>query len=58
MVLILVSNFPIYRGLESANPKNLPVATKLAEEVLCLPMYADLSDADMERILRIILKKR
>lgn len=53
----LISNFPVYRGLESANPKNLPVATKLAEQVLCLPMYADLTDKDVEKILNVVCKR-
>lgn len=53
----LISNFPVYRGLESANPANLPVATKLADQVLCLPMYADLSDDDVERILKVVCGK-
>ena len=52
----LISNFPVYRGLESASPENLPVATKLADQVLCLPMFADLSDDDVERILEVIKK--
>jgi dTDP-4-amino-4,6-dideoxygalactose transaminase len=50
----LISNFPVYRGLESSRPENLPVATKLAEQVLCLPMYADLSDDDVERIIKTV----
>ena len=49
----LISNFPIYRGLESAVPANLPVATKLAEQVLCLPMYADLVDYEIDRVLEL-----
>lgn len=53
----LISNFPVYRDLESARPENLPVATKLAEQVLCLPMYADLSDDDVERILKVLCKR-
>lgn len=52
----LISNFPVYRGLESSNPENLPVATKLAEQVLCLPMYADFTDDDVERILKVVKK--
>ena len=52
----LISNFPVYRGLESAQPKNLPVATKLAEQVLCLPMYADLTDDDVERVIKLVKK--
>lgn len=48
----LISNFPVYRGLDSAAPDKLPVANKLSDQVLCLPMYADLSDEDVERILQ------
>lgn len=50
----LISNFPVYRGLESAKPTNLPIANKLAEQVLCLPMYADLSESEIERILKVV----
>ena len=53
----LISNFPVYRGLDSARPENLPIATKLAEQVLCLPMYADLTDNDVERILKVVCRK-
>ncbi len=52
----LISEFPVYRGLESAKPENLPIANKLAEQVLCLPMYAELTDDDVARILSIIIK--
>lgn len=52
----LISNFPVYRGLDSARPENLPVATKLAEQVLCLPMYADLTDNDVERVIEVLRK--
>lgn len=53
----LISNFPVYKGLESSNPANLPIATKLADQVLCLPMYADLSDVDVERIINTTKNK-
>lgn len=53
----LISNFPVYRGLESASPENLPVATKLADQVLCLPMYADMEDEDVDRILKVVCQK-
>lgn len=52
----LISTFSIYRGLPSASPKNLPVATRIADEVICLPMHHELSDADIERVLNIIVK--
>lgn len=38
----LISDFPMYRGLPSANKKNLPTATQAASQVLCLPIYPDL----------------
>lgn len=38
----LISRFPSYRGLDSADPENLSVAEQLAREVICLPIYPDL----------------
>ena len=52
----LISTFTTYRGLESANPNNLPNAHKMAEEVICLPMYHALSEEDEERIIEQIIK--
>ena len=52
----LISNFSTYRSLPSANAENLPVATRLANEVICLPMHHELSVADINRILEIIVK--
>ena len=52
----LISSFSTYRGLESARPENLPVATKMAERVICLPMYYGITDADVERIIKLITK--
>ncbi|MCE2615599.1 DegT/DnrJ/EryC1/StrS family aminotransferase [Phocaeicola oris] len=52
----LISNFSTYRGLESAAPSNLPNATKMANEVLCLPMYHSLTDEEIARVLYLIKK--
>ncbi|MBQ9254560.1 MAG: DegT/DnrJ/EryC1/StrS family aminotransferase [Bacteroidales bacterium] len=52
----LISTFTTYKGLDSAKPSNLPVATKMANEVICLPMYSDLSEQDVERVLDCIVK--
>lgn len=52
----LISNFPTYRGLPTANRENLPVGNKMAEEVLCLPMHHALSEEDIKRVLDCILK--
>ena len=51
-----ISEFSTYRGLPSANPQNLPVATRIANEVICLPMHHELSDNDLERVLNCIKK--
>ena len=51
----LISTFSTYRGLASATPDNLPVATQKANEIICLPMHPNLSDEDIERILSIII---
>lgn len=52
----LISSFSTYRGLESAAPENLPVATKMANEVICLPMHHALSKEDIERTINCIVK--
>ncbi|MCF6271069.1 MAG: DegT/DnrJ/EryC1/StrS family aminotransferase [Melioribacteraceae bacterium] len=50
----LISQFQPYKGLESANSENLPIATKVTEQVISLPIYADLKNKDAERIVEII----
>lgn len=50
----LISTFPMYRGLNSANPSNLPEATKLAEKILCLPIYPNLSAHEQEMVINLI----
>lgn len=52
----LISEFSTYRGLESSRPENLPVATKMANEVICLPMHHALSSEDIFRALSFIVK--
>lgn len=52
----LISEFSTYRGLESANPANLPNAHKMADSVICLPMHHELSDNDIERVLDFFKK--
>lgn len=50
----LISDFPMYRGLPSAAPSNLPAARKAASEVICLPIYPTLSGEQVDSILHII----
>ncbi len=53
----LISEFSTYRGLPSATRENLPEAYKLADTVLCLPMHHELSDSDIDRVLKFFKKK-
>ena len=54
----LISTFSAYKGLESARPENLPVAHKLADQVLCLPMFAGLDNESIDRIIDIVIHKK
>ncbi len=50
----LLSSLPMYGELPSAAPGNLPVATIAAGQILCLPIFPDLSDSDLDRVLSVI----
>lgn len=50
----LISDFPMYRGLPSAQSDNLPVATVAAQQVLCLPIYPDLDISVVDEISSFI----
>ena len=53
----LISEFSMYKGLDSAKPDNLPVAEKMADKVICLPIYPDLEIETAINICRIIKSK-
>jgi len=50
----LISDFPMYRGLPSADPDRLPVARSASARILCLPIYPDLTDAQLERVCDLV----
>ena len=50
----LISQFPTYRGLESARPGKLPVAEKVTEQIICLPIFPDLSFDLVNKICNLI----
>lgn len=50
----LITEFPMYRGLSSAGRDNLPNAYRLADQVLCLPMYPDLPESRVLEICAMI----
>lgn len=51
----LISNMPMYRGLQSAAINQLPQANLLADKVLCLPIFNELSIEDQMRIIDLII---
>lgn len=52
----LISEYPMYRGLPSADKKLLPVANLASLQILCLPIYPDLSLEKAVEVAEIIAK--
>lgn len=50
----LISHFSPYNQLESALPNKLPIAERVAEKILCLPIYPDLTKEEQIFIIEII----
>lgn len=50
----LISDFEPYRNLPSSAADNIPVATKMANEVICLPIHHELNDEEVERVIACI----
>lgn len=50
----LISEFSMYRGMQSAQRSNLPVASEVAEKVLCLPIYPNLGKSELDRIIEAL----
>ena len=51
----LITDFETYKDIPSAHPKNLPVANKIANQVICLPMHYALSEEDVKRVINVIV---
>lgn len=54
----LISTFSTYRGLSSSGKDNLPVATRIAEEVICLPMHHAMSEEDIDLVINSVIKNK
>lgn len=50
----LVSSFPMYSALVTSSKENLPIATKIASQVICLPIHHDLRPDQTERVVSLI----
>ena len=54
----LITDFDPYKDIPSANPANLPVANKIANQVICLPMHHALSEEDVKRVIDCVKELR
>jgi dTDP-4-amino-4,6-dideoxygalactose transaminase len=54
----LISRMTTYAHLKSADPSNLPVAERVAAQVICLPIYPDLPQETVHEISRIIRDRK
>jgi dTDP-4-amino-4,6-dideoxygalactose transaminase len=50
----LISDFPMYRSMPSAQRENLPVAADASDKVLCLPIYPNLQSKEQQRVIDLI----
>lgn len=50
----LISEFPMYQCMESAARSRLECSHQVASEVICLPMHAELSDIDVDRVVALL----
>ncbi len=50
----LITEFPMYRSLASAGKDRLPVAQRVSSQVICLPIYPEMSDEQARRVVDVI----
>ena len=54
----LISEFPMYKTFDSSRKENLPVAHKMADMVICLPIYPILTATDLKEVIKVINPRR
>lgn len=52
----LISEFTTYHGLDSARVENLPVAHKIADSVICLPMHHSLTKDEVNKVIECLIR--
>lgn len=50
----LISEFSMYKSLDTASPENLKTAGRIAEQVICLPIYPELNLEIINSVAQII----
>ncbi|OQX75404.1 MAG: hypothetical protein B6D64_11665 [Bacteroidetes bacterium 4484_276] len=53
----LISEFPPYNALPSAKQEFLPNAQKMAEQVICLPLYSEITEQALKKTCNVITKQ-
>ena len=54
----LITDFEPYKNCPSATAANLPIANRLASQVICLPIHHALTAEDVERVIQCIVKNK
>ena len=52
----LISQTVMYKSMPSSAEKNLPIANRISQQILCLPLSSDLDQESIHRILKVISK--
>ncbi len=50
----LCSDYPCYNALPSAKKELLPNANKVASRILCLPLYSEMKEGDVDKVVEAI----
>lgn len=50
----LIAEFPMYRQIPSGRRENLPVAYESSRRVICLPMYPELTDEQIQKVVKVV----
>lgn len=50
----LITDFEPYKNCPSATKANLPIANRLASQVICLPLHHALTAEEVERVIGCI----
>lgn len=50
----LITDFSLYKGYKIISKHKIPNARKVADSVICLPLYPDLTESDVTRVCDVI----
>jgi len=54
----LITDFSLYKNFKIISKHKTPNARKIADSVICLPLYPDLTEDDVSRVCEVIKKRR